>query len=259
MKIFYFSDIHDEIRQKSWNMMKCDGVRALSDETVVVAAGDIHEHERIASFLRSNFPKNRVIFVPGNDEYCSFSKKSMDEIRETMRKQCKKHDIIMLDDEEVFLDGVRFLGSTLWTDFCSLGRDRMIDVIRESVRCLRDYRLISTENSFITASHILHLNAKAVLWLSKKLTENNDAKTVVVTHYAPLKICVDEHARKNLLTASFVCDLPDLVELSNLWIHGHSHESSYLRHGKCSVISNRCAYDNKRTGANRFFFEIVEV
>src|SRR5882672_9886632 len=43
-------------------------------------------------------------------------------------------NVRLLDNDELTIDGVRFLGSTLWTDFALLGRQKMGQVIAESLK-----------------------------------------------------------------------------------------------------------------------------
>ena len=52
----------------------------------------------------------------------------------------------MLDNDEVVIDGVRFLGSTLWTDFMLFGDgDERAAAIEEAQRLMRDFSRIRVE------------------------------------------------------------------------------------------------------------------
>ena len=55
-----------------------------------------------------------VILVPGNHE---FDAQDFETARSRLRASCNRLGIVMLDGETVVIDGVRFVGTTLWSDY----------------------------------------------------------------------------------------------------------------------------------------------
>ena len=61
-----------------------------------------------------------VVFVPGNHEYDGLD---VDETHTGLRAACDRLGIQWLEREVMVLDGIRFLGTTLWADYDALGAD----------------------------------------------------------------------------------------------------------------------------------------
>src|SRR5512135_2462248 len=87
-----------------------------NDADVVILAGDIARPKDAVAWA-SGLSKP-VLYVAGNHEFYGGS---IDATLAELRKLGAGTRIRLLDDDEVVLDGVRFLGSTLWTDFMLFG------------------------------------------------------------------------------------------------------------------------------------------
>ena len=59
-----------------------------------------------------------------------------------LRAQAGLHGIDFLENDTVTIDGIRFLGATLWTDFAYFGASRRSQNIRLAEHALNDFRLI---------------------------------------------------------------------------------------------------------------------
>ncbi len=58
-----------------------------------------------------------MFFLPGNHEYDGLD---FDATHARLRETCERLGMVWLEQESVVLQGVRFVGSTLWTDFDAL-------------------------------------------------------------------------------------------------------------------------------------------
>jgi 3',5'-cyclic AMP phosphodiesterase CpdA len=100
---------------------------------VLVLAGDIGSYQpgsrlmNEADFGLARFaPKagrgswKHVLYVPGNHEYDALEYPAT---RLRLRAACERLGITWLDEQVVVIDSVRFVGSTLWTDFDALASD----------------------------------------------------------------------------------------------------------------------------------------
>jgi hypothetical protein len=69
--------------------------------------------------------------------------------RAELRRLCAGSNVYFLDNEEVVLDGVLFLGTSLWTDLmlCGEGEPRA-KAMREAARFMNDFRVIAEEHPF---------------------------------------------------------------------------------------------------------------
>jgi len=113
-----------------------------------------------------------------------------------------------------------------------------------------NYIKIMTEDrhkeKLINANDLLTLNKKSTDFLKRELKNTGNKKVVVITHTAPsLKSSLPIY-KNDILTASFVIDLEDMIKENNidLWCHGHLHNScDYIIHDT-RVVCNPRGYKN---------------
>jgi hypothetical protein len=94
-----------------------------ADANVLVLAGDIGSYQD-GSLLQDDcfglpLPQYAgwpcpVVFVPGNHEYDA---QDWDAAHARLRRICDRLGLIWLERDTAVLDGVRFVGTTLWTDY----------------------------------------------------------------------------------------------------------------------------------------------
>ncbi|WP_235089352.1 hypothetical protein [Chromobacterium sp. Beijing] len=87
---------------------------------------------------------------------------------------------------------------------------------------------------------LLHAEAKA--WLASRLYEPSEKKRVVITHHLPSTLSVAPRFQTDQLSPAFASRLDPLVELADVWIHGHTHDSFDYQLGKCRVVCNPRGY-----------------
>lgn len=124
MKIHLLSDIHLESGPYELHPnMDCD---------VIVAAGDIGVGTQGVEWLKTL--DKPVIYVAGNHEYWSNSKNHVDmfQVQRDIRKAAEGSNVHYLENEKVDIDGVEFIGATLWTNLGSCGYDLAPGFIREA-------------------------------------------------------------------------------------------------------------------------------
>jgi predicted phosphodiesterase len=220
-----------------------------NDADMVVLAGDI-ARPREAVAWATGFAKP-VLYVAGNHEFYGGSIAGT--VAE-LKRLCAQTGIRVLDKDELVLSGVRFLGTTLWTDFRLFGEgDERASAMREAQRFMRDFsriRIDDTGEEPFTPAASAALFAADAGWLKRKLAEPHDGPTVVVTHHAPSRRSIHPRFADSLLNACFVSDAEHLVESSGarLWIHGHTHDSFDYRVNATRVVCNPRGY--ARDGVN---------
>lgn len=201
MKILVMSDLHNEVYPL---------IPLRVDADVIVLAGDIDEGCSGIRWAREVWTDREIIYVPGNHEY--YGGKFTLRLA-AMRKSAKKFGVHLLEMDEVVLEGVRFLGCTLWTDFDLFGEERRHEAMRIAEREMPDYKRIDYDNSWrISPENLRNRSSLSANWLRNKLSGEAVSKnTVVVTHHLPSKNSVAPKFAENLLSASFASDLSLLL------------------------------------------------
>lgn len=220
-----------------------------TDADVVVLAGDIGRPEQAVPWA-STLGKP-VLYVPGNHEFYG---NSIAGAAAQLKHLCAGTLVRVLDDEEALIGGVRFLGSTLWTDFLLFGDgEGRTAAVGEALRFMRDYSRIrlddATERLFTPLDSAMLFRRHAA-WLARKLAQPHPGPTVVITHHAPSGHSIHPRFVGSLLNASFVSNAEHLAggDRVQLWIHGHTHDSFDYQLNGTRVVCNPRGY--ARDGAN---------
>lgn len=258
MKLAVFSDLHCECLA-----FLPEAVALAAD--VVVLAGDIHNGEAALIEARAMFPQQPIVQVAGNHE---FYDGQWQDLLPRLRETARRLDIHLLENDAVVLDGVRFLGATLWTDFelyARPGRPRLLSAAEAKERMLTrmaDFRAIQWEDRLLEPDDTVVLHRQSRQWLAAELGRRHDGSTVVVTHHLPsIASVAPEYARASTNTA-FASDLDDLFGTMDLWIHGHTHHSFDYRCGRTRVLANPRGYPLTHGGMENPAFDpgrVIEV
>jgi predicted phosphodiesterase len=217
-----------------------------NDADVVILAGDIARPKEAIAWA-SGIAKP-VLYVPGNHEF--YGSSIAGTVAE-LRGLSAGSNIHVMDNDEIIIEGVRFLGTTLWTDFGLFGQgEKRTGAMREAQRFMRDFSRIRVDEAPFSPAASATLFARHAAWLERRLAEPHAGPTVVVTHHAPSPRSIHPRFADSLLNACFVSDAERLAGESRarLWIHGHTHDSfDYVLHGT-RVLCNPRGY--ARNGAN---------
>ncbi len=242
MHIHILSDLHIEMAAYRPPPVDCD---------VVALAGDIGNHVQGIEWGRSVWSGREILYVPGNHEFYRLGR--VEALRQ-MRIRARELGVHLLDNDEVVIAGVRFLGCTLWTDFNLFGEELKRRAMAEGKSYLSDFRLIRERFRTFTPFRSAQLHKISRAWLAAKLQVSFPGKTVVVTHHLPSAHSVAERYQGSLTSACFASDLDDLMGASALWIHGHTHDSfDYVLHGTRVICNPRGYNRNPDRPENREF------
>lgn len=242
MKLNVLSDLHLSL-----------GALALpeNDADAVILAGDVARPREALSWA-SGFAKP-VLYVPGNHEFYGGSiAGTVDELK----RLSAGTNIQVLDNDEVILEGVRFLGTTLWTDFMLFGEGaKRATAMQEAQRFMRDFSRIRIGDAPFTPEASAALFNRYAAWLGSRLAERHAGPTVVITHHAPSSKSIHPRFADSLMNACFVSDAERLIDGSRarLWIHGHTHDSfDYFVNGT-RVLCNPRGYAKSGVNENPLF------
>jgi predicted phosphodiesterase len=226
----------------------------VTDADVVILAGDIARPEDAIAWA-CGFGKP-VLYVPGNHEFYG---RSIAGTRAELKLRSAGTQVRVLDDDEVILAGVRFLGSTLWTDFRLFGEgERRAEAMHAARAFMRDFSRIrvgeASQDPF-TPEDSAKLFAAHAAWLEERLAESHAGPTVVITHHAPSPMSIHPRFSGSLLNASFVSDAQRLLDghRVRLWIHGHTHDSFDYALNGTRVVCNPRGYAKEGVNENPHF------
>ncbi|HUF20668.1 MAG TPA: metallophosphoesterase, partial [Burkholderiales bacterium] len=163
MQIQIFSDLHLEFSDKHPPFQPPH-----TGADVVVLAGDIDNGTRGIDWAEKSFPGAAVLYVPGNHEYYGADLNAT-EVALTARA-ADSANVRLLDNDQMVIDGVRFLGSTLWTDFELFGRQNRQPAIEESLRHVLDFRAIRWGTiDLFTPEQSIELHRESIAFLQENL------------------------------------------------------------------------------------------
>ena len=247
MKLHILNDLHIEFE---------DFEPPATDADVVVLAGDIGVGMEGLRWAEDRFPNKHVIYVPGNHEFYHHDIALIEELK----AQAPDH-IHVLNDDQVIIDRVRFLGSILWTDFALFGEADRFFAMRQARQHMTDFSIIQIHGQRFTPEDAIRLHMASRDWLTAMLAQPFAGMTVVVTHHAPSSQSVHPRYANDLLTPAFASNLETLMDSDRvaLWIHGHIHDAfDYEIYGTRVVCNPRGYAPNALTPDFRPDF-IVEI
>lgn len=276
MKIQLLSDLHLEVHPHFQP-------QPAAGANVLVLAGDIGSYQEGGMLGDEDFGLARfsplpqyagwpcpVIFVPGNHEY---DMQDFDAAHARLRATCDRLGLIWLERETAVLDGVRFVGTTLWTDFDAIAlQDSRVQAgdlgallrLRDKAFRAANFYLRKTGGTRHGEAFLAEpMREQALLcqqWLQAALAQPFDGTTVAVTHFAPSLRSADPRYGMVPGTAGFCNALDDWLAQAQLWLHGHLHApSDYTVRGQsaggqpwqCRVVANPLGYARK--GEQEYF------
>ncbi len=261
MKIQLYSDLHLEAHPAF-------APQPAPDADLLVLAGDIGSYQAgsalahdpdfgLARFSPRHGWPTPVLFVPGNHEYDALD---FDVAHARLRETCERLGMVWLEREVWHPPGsdaqgrpLRFIGTTLWTDF-----DALVDLkapltaqlqARDKAFRAANFYLKKTDTTRHGEAFLAEaMREQALLcqdWLRAALDAPFDGSTVVVTHFAPSLRSADPRYGLVPGTAGFCNALDDLLPQADLWLHGHLHAPSDYRHAGCRVVANPLGYARK--------------
>jgi Icc-related predicted phosphoesterase len=232
---------------------------------LLVLAGDIGSYQTNSSLTQlgiADFGLQRfanwpcpVVYVPGNHEYDG---QEFDEAHARLQEVCKRLGFTWLEREVALINGVRFVGCTLWTDFDAItstramtgevtlgqqleARDKAFRAANFALK--KNHALLAGQPMLADAVRTLGLQSQA--WLRQALASPFEGTTVVVTHFAPSLRSADPRYGITPGTAGFCNALDDLLPKAQLWLHGHLHCPIDYTVGNCRVVANPLGYARK--------------
>jgi len=250
MRLWILSDLHLELQEEI--------PLPIPDADVCVLAGDVTAPLE-ASFawavdrIGGHMP---VVMVPGNHEF--YGDSVAGGIYRGLKAYSRDPRVHLLVNDCVVLDGARFIGSTLWTDYAldasrtsPAARDSDIAwAMRSAEGLLMDHQKIAREDgSWLRWSpadaRAAHQTART--YIESVLEVPHEGPTVVVTHHAPSRLSIAPRFLGSPLNPAFASDLSATIMRyrPDVWVHGHVHHSTGYMLGETQVVCNPRGYGDE--------------
>lgn len=268
MKIKIVSDLHLEFSDILINNNQGADVLILSGDIVI--AEDLHDHpeyvntsdqqaiangtglgkrqmaaQRYRDFLkRCSFQFPHVILIAGNHE---FYNGKFHAGLDYLRAECAKFtNVYFLENDTKVIDGVVFVGATLWTDM-NKGDPITQSCIRDM---MNDFRVIKNDRKEYTRlkpSDVMARHIQSKHYFQQVLDNHKDGVCVVVGHHSPSYQSVHpQYANEFLMNGGYHSDLSEFIldrPQIKLWTHGHTHHALDYMIGDTRIVCNPRGYE----------------
>lgn len=212
--------------------------------------------DRFYRFIEEECSKKyaQTIYVMGNHEYYG---STYQRVWSHLNNQMPDN-VHLLEDETLELDGVTFVGATLWTDMN--GADPL--TLYTVKQTMSDYTYVKMFNESKNAYHKLipeftvQQHFKSRDYIKSVVEAAPEKKFVVVTHHAPCKASVKPQYAGDVLMngayssdlSEFIMDHPQIVAM----IHGHTHSRFKYQLGNTWILCNPRGYKGHEMSAEDF-------
>ena len=253
MKLQLLSDLHLESHPQLQ-------IAPAAGADMLVLAGDVGSYQQGSRLESDDFGLARfsprhgwpvpVLYVPGNHEYDGLD---VDATHARLRSLCDALDIQWLERETRVIDGVRFVGTTLWADYDALVApdDSIGDAMKKQGKAMRAANFYLRKAATLRngepflAEQMREQSLACQRWLREALAAPFAGTTVAVTHFAPSLASADPRYGLIPGTAGFCNALDDLLPQADLWLHGHLHCAQDYKKDGCRVVANPLGYASK--------------
>lgn len=261
-RIWALSDLHQEFvrdKDESRNPLVAfdPALHAPDHFDIVAVAGDVDVPlSRSLEWLASRFPGTPVLYTPGNHDFFNEkgdkNQRTMRELTEAGRETADRLGIHLLMNDQVVLNGTRFIGATLWTDFMSVGPGNLQAKTNEAAGRfgMNDYRRIKRESTAhpgrrkaLRPQDTIREHKVSRQFIETVLEEPFTGPTMVMTHHAPHPNSLNnQYDSLNFCYASNLSLLLEGPTAPDAWLHGHVHKRLDYEVGRTRVYSNPRGY-----------------
>ena len=248
----YASDLHLEFAPAPESFFVPD------PEPVLILAGDIttvrHLKQDIPFFEKAAKHWQKVFYVLGNHEFYGgeFSDRAIHDFRTAL---APIENLTLLENGCEEFEGVRYIGTTLWTDYTPKDRPgnpmAQIEAIATAETRMADFRVIKGFSGMRSVAW----HQRALEFLKEALDGMDTGPAVIISHHGPLYELNEAH-QGSVISPAFVSDLGGLDWLwkDNLmaWVYGHLHTNICLTHRQTKIVANCRGYPGEIKRARDF-------
>lgn len=251
MRCHYLSDLHLEAQTFDLALPKGDVPIIAGDlcharclDPVGADRYSIEQRGRAMRLIDEALSKfAHVLLIAGNHDH-------YDGVFEDTADLMRRHlpGVTVLDNEVVDIEGVRFFGTTLWTDLGALSaaeltavRKGMGEYFFVKTRAPDDGRALSR----LTPADTHRAHDAAWVLLRKAIAAKPQWPTVVITHHAPSRLGLNPRFTDSPLNPAYASSLDREIAAFQkvpVWVHGHTHVARTYQIGTTVVRSNALGF-----------------
>lgn len=217
--------------------------------------------KRFRNFLsRMSSQFKHVIYCAGNHEF--FNGKWVASLT-YLRDECNKYpNIHFLENENVVIDDITFIGGTLWTDL-NKGDPITVHAIGNLMNDYHSIRNDSTNYRVLRPSDTIFRHKTTLNYIRSIVEQDNTKKYVVIGHHAPTKLSTHySYEDEYIANGAYSSDLSDFIlkyPQIKVWCHGHTHNVFDYVVGSTRIICNPRGYEGYEPDSEWDKTKIVEV
>lgn len=244
MRVHLVSDLHLDHASWVYPEVKAD---------VTVLAGDLSTWSRrgqVETLIRDVTAQRPCLVVLGNHDYWGTTRP---QARDWMLDLSGKYPgLHLLDDGWVDLDGVRFCGSSLWTDFALNGDPE--GAMELVMRLPAGQGRTGPMPDFAQQRDATPARYQQWHWAARRALElgiQGHARVCCVTHWVPVPEAINPRYRGDALNPYFITDCRDLIRPQvKAWLFGHTHSPYDQVLEGTRFVCNPRGYPGEPTGFN---------
>ena len=219
-------------------------------------ANDAARYRNFFNYVSNEFPL--VLYVMGNHEHYNGR---WNETAERLHEALEPFDnIVLMNNLYLNIQGVRFIGSSLWTDLNNNDPLTMLSI----KEMMSDYRAITIYNSGVYHKlrpiDTVYEHNKSLKFIKDSI-KSWQGPVVVLTHHAPSRKSIHEKYRnEHIMNGAFVNDLESFImnhPQIKLWTHGHVHNAFDYFIRETRVVCNPYGYPGEVSEFD--FNKVVEI
>ncbi|VTU42168.1 MULTISPECIES: metallophosphoesterase [unclassified Variovorax] len=217
----------------------------LTEADAIVVAGDLFDDGARSAVWCVELAQTAgkpVFFVPGNHD---FYDGVISERLLNMHRIACAGDVYLLHNKSVELQGVRFVGTPLWSDFQIDGPASSVLAKHAAQDLMGDFQYIRIGDGTGSARNLrpndaVRMHERGLRALDRGLTNAYSEKVVVITHHAPSVRSLTRGFRYSPLNGAYASDMDEYVgnSMAKLWVHGHMHATHDYMVGSTRVLCN---------------------
>jgi DNA repair exonuclease SbcCD nuclease subunit len=216
---------------------------------------------RFRDFLKrcsQEFP--HTVYIAGNHEfYHGKFHGSLDDLY----NECSKFtNVYFMENDLKVIDGINFIGCTLWTDM-NKGDPLTLHSVTDM---MNDYRIIRNDEKGFTKlrpAHTMARHRNSMTYIRNVIAGRHSEKFVVVGHMAPSKLSTHPmYANDTLMNGAYSSDLSDFIldhPQIKVWTHGHTHHNFDYMLGSTRIVCNPRGYIGYEAQADNFKLQYLEL
>lgn len=246
------SDLHLDNDHANGNDIWTPVETDIDHETLLIVAGDIWHNGLFIKNGNTSWIDEisnqfmYVVIVLGNHDYWGLNLAAHRDFKKQI-SEMGLENVFLLEDDIVYNDEIKIIGSTLWTSF-----DNNSPITKSLYDCrMNDGGYIKDENGLtITSDDIFKIHDKSYCYIfDNTWRDNPNQKVIVVTHHAPSPQSGDIRFKGDLLNGCFYSDLEEDIICMDIdfWIHGHLHSISDYFIGNTRVLCNPRGYNKEHS------------